>query len=187
MTGPGAADAAGHRVIFLEMTARPGYDWPRAPVDRVPASLLRAEAPAPWYFRALYRAVGRPHGWAAPHETDAELAEWLADPGVAMWSLIRAGWPQGFFLLDARAAGATQLAHLGLVPEAQGLGYGGFLVRTAILTAWERPGLKRLAVETSSRDHPRALAAYQRAGFAVTGQEERAEPQPGPGAPPGDG
>lgn len=186
MTRPPEAGAAGHRVMFLQMTARPGYDWPHLPHDGVVASLLRAEAPPVWYFRALYAAVGRPHGWAALHEGDAELAAWLADPAVTLWSLIRGGWPQGFFLLDARAEGATQIAHLGLVPEAQGLGLGRFLVRTAILTAWERPGLQRLDVETSSRDHPRALAAYQRAGFSVVAQEERAPAPPAP-LQPGDG
>ena len=185
MTRPPEAETAGHRVMFLEMAARPGYDWPQVPHDGVAASLLRAEAPPAWYFGVLYAAVGRPHGWAALHESDAELAAWLADPAVTLWSLIRAGWPQGFFLLDARADGVSQIAHLGLVPEAQGLGFGRFLVRTAILTAWERPGLERLCVETSSRDHPRALAAYQQAGFAVVAQEERAAPMPGP--PQGDG
>ncbi len=163
-----------YRVTFLEMTARPGYDWPHMPADDSTASLLRAEAPPVWYFRAVYDAVGHDHAWEDLHdEPDLELTGWLQDPAVALWTLMRNGWPQGFFVLDSRTRGETALTLLGLVPGLVGRGYGRFLVRTAILTAWERPGLERLKVETCSLDHPRALAVYQQAGFEVVAQEQR--------------
>ena len=174
MSGYRAGSRVDYRVTFLQMTARPGYDWPQMPGDGSAASLLKAETPPVWYFHALYDAVGRDHAWEDLHsEPDAELAVWLQDPGVGLWTLMRAGWPQGFFILDARTAGETTLTLLGLVPEAIGLGYGRYLVRTAVLTAWERPGLERLRVETCSLDHPRALAVYQQSGFEVDSQEER--------------
>ena len=163
-----------YRVTYLEMTARPGYDWPSMPADGSSASLLRAETPPVWYFRALYDAVGRDHAWEdLNEESDADIAAFLADGDVALWSLIRAGWPQGFFILDAREPGETRITLLGLVPEAIGQGYGRYLLRTAVLTAWERPGLQRLAVDTCSLDHPRALAVYQQHGFEVVAQESR--------------
>ena len=169
-----AGSTVAYRVTFLAMTERPSYDWPPMPADGTAASLLRAEAPPVWYFRALYDAVGYDHAWEDLHrEPDAALEAWLDDPDVGLWTLMRAGWPQGFFMLDARRPAETVLSLLGLVPGAIGLGYGRFLVRTAILTAWERAGLERLTVETCSLDHPRALAVYQHSGFEVTGQEER--------------
>ncbi len=163
-----------YRVTFLGMHARPAYDWPQIPADGVPASLLRAVDMPVWYFRALYDAVGRDHAWEDLRDApEADLAGWLADPAVSLWSLIRGGWPQGFFILDARDAEETEITLLGLVPQAVGRGYGRYLVRTAVLTAWERPGLQRLAIETCSLDHPRALAVYQQAGFEVTRTEDR--------------
>lgn len=163
-----------YRVTFLEMASRPAYDWPHLPHDAGPASLLKADTPSVWYFRALYDAVGRDHAWEDLHdEPESEVAAWLADPDVALWSLIRNGWPQGFFILDTREPDTSVITLLGLVPEAIGLGLGRFLVRTAVLTAWERPGLQRLRVETCSLDHPRALAVYQRHGFEVVARESR--------------
>lgn len=169
-----AGSTVDYRVTYLAMAARPAYDWPAMPADGVAASLLRAKDPPPWYFRALYDAVGRDHAWEdLQDEPEADVAAWLADPGVSLWSLMRGGWPQGFFVLDTRAAEETEITLLGLVPQAVGLGYGRFLVRTAVLTAWERPGLQRLRVETCSLDHPRALAVYQQCGFEVAASEER--------------
>jgi GNAT superfamily N-acetyltransferase len=169
-----AGSTVDYRVTFLEMRVRPGYDWPHLPANGATASLLRAEAPAVWYFHALYDAVGRDHAWEDLREEPAErMSDWLHDPAVALWTLMRAGWPQGFFILDERQPGRSEITLLGLVPEAIGQGLGRYLVRTAILTAWERPGLEVLGVETCSLDHPRALAVYQQQGFAVVGQEAR--------------
>lgn len=163
-----------YRVTFLEMRARPPYDWPHQPATGAPTSLLRAEAPPVWYFHALYDAVGRDHAWEdLRDEPEERLSDWLHDPQVALWTLMRAGWPQGFFILDERAPARSEITLLGLVPQAIGQGLGRFLVRTAILTAWERPGLECLAVETCSLDHPRALAVYQQQGFELVGQEMR--------------
>ena len=169
-----AGSTVEYRVTFLEMGARPAYDWPHLPANGSPASLLRAEAPPVWYFRALYDAVGRDHAWEDLRDAPEErLSDWLGDPAVGLWTLVRAGWPQGFFILDEREPGRSTITLLGLVPQAIGQGLGRFLVRTAILTAWERAGLECLAVDTCSLDHPRALAVYQRQGFEVVRQEMR--------------
>ena len=37
--------------------------------------------------------------------------------------------------------------------------------------AWDRPAAERLLVNTNSRDHPRALSLYQKAGFVPIRRE----------------
>lgn len=173
MTLQPAGTVVDYRVTFLEMTERPTWGWPQLPANR-PASLLRAEKPPVWYFLSLYDAVGRDYAWEDRHQDPPEqLAAWLDDPAVTLWTLMRNGWPHGFFMLDGSRTGVCDLAYFGLVPEAVGQGFGTWLLRTALLTAWDMPGVSRLTVNTCSLDHPRALAAYQRAGFVVTHQEFR--------------
>jgi len=173
MTLQPAGSTVSYRVTYLEMAARPTYDYPHLPAG-MSASLLKAEAPPAWYFLSLYDAVGRDYAWEDMHEEpEALLEEWLADPGVGLWTMMRDGWPQGFFVLDAREPAVTELTYFGLVRQTVGRGLGAFLLKTAILTAWEREGLGKLTVGTCSLDHPRALANYQKHGFEVVAQEHR--------------
>ena len=103
MTTRRAGESVPYTVTFLEMTARPSYDWPHTPTAMTGA-LLKAETPPVWYFRALYDAVGRDYAWTDLHASeDAEIGNWLTSPKVALYSLIDHGWPHCFFLLDWRA------------------------------------------------------------------------------------
>ena len=173
MTRHPAGSTVNYRVTYLEMTRRPDWDWPSLPWGEA-ASLLRAEAPPPWYFLTLYDAVGRDYAWEDMHdEAEDVLARWLADPATGLWTMMRAGWPQGFFLLDAAGEDETQLAYFGLVRTAIGRGLGAWLLRTAILTGWSHEGVARMTVNTNTLDHPRALANYQKHGFNVIGRETR--------------
>ena len=154
-----------YTVTFLEMDAKPAYDWP-SPPSQPAVSLLRAEDPPVWYFRSLYDAVGRDYAWEdMPKRSDEVVGEWLNPETMRLYTLIGQGWPQGFFLLDESDADETELTYFGLVPDAVGSGLGAYLLRTAILTAWQRPGLSKLTVNTCTLDHPRALAFYQKHGF----------------------
>ena len=163
-------------VTWLEMTRRPDGPWPHQPVGP-PASLLVADKPPAWYFLALYDAVGRDYAWEDmhTHPTDA-LEEWLADPGVTLHTLMRRGWPHGFFVLDATDAtdaGEVELSYFGLAPQAVGTGLGRFLLGTAVHTAWDLPETERMTVNTCTLDHPRALGLYQKMGFVPVRREER--------------
>lgn len=154
-----------YTVTWLEMTDRPSYPHPAAPLGR-PAALLKAESPPAWYFLALYDAVGRDYAWEDMHARDeSDLAAWLAHDRTALWTLMRDGWPQGFFVLDARDGAVCDLAYFGLVREAVGTGLGLFLLESAVHTGWDTPGVAKLTVNTCTLDHPRALGLYQRAGF----------------------
>ena len=171
MTVIPAGTEVDYTVTWLEMTARPDYDWPSLPENR-PASLMRAEAPPVWYFLSLYGTVGALHEWVDQFDRDPdEVRDWLQDPEMALYTLVANGWPQGFFLLDGRAKEVVDLAYFGLVPEALGLGFGKYLLRTAILTAWDRPGCEKVTVNTCTLDHPRALPTYQKQGFKPVRQD----------------
>lgn len=160
-------------ITHLSMDTRPSYDRPSVPPGPATA-LIAAEAPPLWYFLDLYQAVGRDYEWTDRFEEDPEsLRDFVQDRDVTLYTLMRSGWPHGFFMLDTRETGVCDLSYFGLVPEAVGLGLGGYLVRTAVHAGWDRPGVSRMTVETCTLDHPRALGLYQRAGFTPVGQERR--------------
>ena len=168
-----AGTEIGYTVTWLEMTKRPTFPWPPAPVG-TPVSLIHAEDPPVWYFLSLYDAVGRDYVWDDMFEmSEDDLRALLHDGDVALYTLLAHGWPHGFFLLDWREAGTCDLAYFGLVPEAVGRGLGRFLLQSAIHTGWDRPGVGKMTVNTCTLDHPRALAAYQKQGFAPVRQEDR--------------
>lgn len=168
-----AGETVEYTVTYLEMTARPRHPRPHMPSGPVSA-LVAAEKPPVWYFLCLYDAVGAEYEWTDQHERErADLVAFLENPSVVLYTLMRAGWPHGFFILDAREAGVCDLAYFGLVPEAVGHGLGKFLIGTAVHMAWDRPGVTRLTVNTNSLDHPRALPLYQKAGFEPVRRETR--------------
>ncbi|HEU0222908.1 MAG TPA: GNAT family N-acetyltransferase [Paracoccaceae bacterium] len=158
-------------VTFLEMAARPGYPRPHAPVD-APLALFHAEEPPPWYFLTLYDAVGGAYEWTDWHHRPVEeLASFIGDRAVELFTLYRKGWPAGFFMLDCRSAGICNLAYFGIVPEAAGRGLGTWLLQTAVHMAWDRPEVVRLTVNTNTLDHPAALNLYQKVGFEPVRRE----------------
>ena len=161
-----AGDTVEYRVTWLEMTKRPSYGWPSLPVGRE-AMLVRADTPPWWYFLSLYDAVGRDYAWTDKHDIPRdELNAWIQHPDVSLYSLIGKGWPKGFFVLDWRDDPVCDLAYFGLVPEAMGRGLGAWLLKSAVMTAWDRETTGKLTVNTCTLDHPRALIQYQRMGFS---------------------
>ncbi len=158
-------------ITYLEMAARPHYPRPHQPIGH-PAALLHAEEPPVWWFLDLYRAVGAQYRWTDRlEESEDELRAFVQHPDVALYTLIRQGWPAGFFMLDNREKGICELAYLGLVPEMLGKGYGKFLMQEAVHTGWDGDGVEKMTVNTCTLDHPRALALYQSAGFTPVRQE----------------
>lgn len=160
-----AGDEVEVAVTYLEMAARPGFPRPHLPAGPV-AALVGADRPPVWYFLTLYDAVGRAYEWTDMHAApEDEVAAFLHDPAVTLYTFMRDGWPHGFFVLDSRTPDSCNLAYFGLVPQAIGRGLGSFLLQTAVHMAWDRPGVERVTVNTNSLDHVRALPLYQRAGF----------------------
>ncbi|RED14016.1 GNAT family N-acetyltransferase [Pontivivens insulae] len=162
---------ATYTITYLAMDGRPDYPRPAARLND-PIALLRAEDPPVWYFLSLYGAVGGPYEWTDRFRQDPEeLEAFVKSPDVHLYTLMRNGWPAGFFQLDFRTEGECDLAYFGLVPEAVGSGLGRWLLQTAIHMAWDGPGVKRLEVNTCTLDHPAALPLYQKCGFTPYEQE----------------
>lgn len=158
-------------VTYLEMTEKPA---PRP----APTSALRLQPwldPDPAPYRALFARVGARWLWYSRLAMDdarlrAEMAEVHAvvDP---------AGAQVGLLELDFRKPPDCLIRFLGLVPELAGKGHGGWLMAQCLALAW-RPGVERVKVNTCSLDHPAALPAYLRAGFAAVGRAFESFPDP---------
>ena len=172
MTLQKAGTKVDYTITWLEMDAHPEFDWPHLPVGST-AALLRSDGAPVWWFLTLYDAVGRDYAWEDLHAREhSELQDWLNGDRVALYTLLDHGWPQGFFLLDATGEGVVELAFFGLVPEAVGKGLGSWLLKTALLMAWDLPGTTKLTLNTCTLDHPRALATYQKHGFTPVRRED---------------
>lgn len=172
MTIQKAGTRVDYTITYLAMETRPHYDWPHLPLGST-AALLKAEEPPVWWFLALYDAVGKDYAWEDIHSWEhAEIHEWLTSNQMSLYTLLDHGWPQGFFMLEDMGDDVVDLSYFGMVPEAVGRGLGGWLLKTAILTAWDREGIRKLTVNTCTLDHPRALALYQKNGFMPVRREE---------------
>lgn len=171
MTSHKAGDQVDVTITYLAMEHAPTFAHP--PVPSQPGlALIRATDPPARWFRHLYDSVGADHEWTDWHsETDDTVRAFIDDPAVSIHTLMLQGWTAGFFMLDARTAGTCDLAYFGLTPEARGRGLGTWLLKTAILTGWETPGVSRMTVNTCTLDGPRALPLYQRMGFAPVSQK----------------
>ena len=154
-----------YRVTYLEMSKVPSFDWPKVLKQKL--SILKAENIPLWYFLFFYKQVGKKYYWTDwLDKTEKELNNFVNDKNVIFYTLIKDGWPAGFFMLDYRVNKICNLSFLGLVEEAIGLGLGKYLLKTAILTAWDSNKIETLTVNTCSLDHKRALQLYQKNGFS---------------------
>ncbi|HEX3982661.1 MAG TPA: GNAT family N-acetyltransferase [Acidisoma sp.] len=160
-----AVTRVGVTVTFLKMTERPTGPAPQLP-ENATVRLLRA--PNNDEYRALQKQVGQPYlWWLRRVMPDAELASVLRGPQLAIHVLYLDGEPAGFYELDASHWPFVNLNYFGLMPHAIGRGLGTAFLHHAIDNAWSGP-IRGMTVNTCTADHPRALPAYERAGFRRT-------------------
>lgn len=152
-------------ITYLEMLERPGGKRVPAPLEKL--ALMRAEDCTVSFYRYLYDTVGRQWLWFERRLVgDAALAALIAKPTIEIFVLYVRGVPAGFFELDTASPRETKLCYFGLIPDFIGRRLGPYMLQAAIDQAWSRP-LDRFWLHTSTFDHPKALATYQRAGFVV--------------------
>ena len=168
---PLPAGHVGAVVTYLEMTERPRP----GPLPDSPLRLERWRDPDPARYRLLFERVGARWLWYSRLLMDddrlrREMAEIHAvvDP---------AGIEVGMLELDFRGRGEGLIRFLGLVPELAGKGHGKWLFAQTLALAW-RPGVRRVAVNTCTLDHPAALKAYMKAGFRAYKRAFESFPDP---------
>jgi GNAT superfamily N-acetyltransferase len=149
-------------VTYLEMRTPTEPEIPPSPL-----SLKRVDVPQPEHYRDLYRLIGAPWLWFSRLLLDdAHLAAIIQHPKVELHAVLNEnGAEVGMLELDSREAHECELAFMGLIPELSGKGHGRWLLAEAVRRSW-REGVDRVHVHTCSLDHPAALSAYRRAGFA---------------------
>ncbi|MDY0885028.1 GNAT family acetyltransferase [Dongia soli] len=159
-------------VTYLEMTSRPTR--PSTPMPLGNYALLKLEEPTVAYYRYLYNTVGEPWFWYERREIgDAALQAAIRDPNIEIYVLHAGGVPAGYAEFDRNALPDLAIAYFGLVPDFIGRGLGKYFLNWAIDRAWSYEGVERVTVDTCTLDHPRALAAYQRAGFQPIRQDAK--------------
>ena len=172
-------------ITYLEMTAPdqlvPGR-LPPASID-----LVRHGHGSLPLLRSTYARIGAPHGWVTrPAWSDAQWREWLSHPGVQPWIARVGGEVAGMVELELQPGSEVGIVVFGLVPEFVGKGFGGHLLTLGTRLAWEAEHpdgtpTSRVWLQTSSRDHPHAMANYERRGFRAFRSEQRRREIPAPG------
>jgi GNAT superfamily N-acetyltransferase len=162
-------------VTFLRMEQPPVTPAPALPADAQVAVAAKCTVP---FYRYLYNTVGQDYVWWLRRTVgDAEIATALADPAISIHVLYRDGAPAGFYELERRAGGQTNIAYFGLLPHAVGCGMGAAFLRHAIDQGWSG-NTRLLTVNTCTADHPRALPNYRAAGFVETRRVREIWPVP---------
>ena len=157
---PAPPGRLGFVVTYLEMTDPPALPDPAPDVVLEPPTVMGVGA-----YRRLFRAVGEAWLWYERLELDDDaLAAVLADPGIEVRRLRRAGAVVGFSELDRRDPTDVEVLYLGVVPDAIGAGLGRVLMTETLRVAW-RPETARVWLHTCTLDHPGAVAFYEAAGF----------------------
>jgi len=173
MTPGMAGDRIDYHVTWLEMNDRPNLN-PAPKPDGEDVEVVEAVDFPEWYFFALYDAVGVGYAWDDMHELASDEANaLLGHPKTSLHSMMRSGWPQGFYLLDRRNPSICDIAYFGLVEQAIGRGLGGWLLDDAIAKGWNGSGVAKLTVNTCTLDHPAALKLYVGRGFKPVRHEAR--------------
>jgi ribosomal protein S18 acetylase RimI-like enzyme len=155
--------AAKLTVTYLEMFQRP------APTDDERAlafDLLRDDLD-PAVFLDLFRAVGDPWSWDGRTRLSAdELMAFLADPKTIILTLHLSGRRIGFCESIQHNIEEIEITHFGLIPDMLRRGIGPRFLRRALESLWDMQP-KRIWLHTDTKDHPKALEIYQRAGFKI--------------------
>ena len=151
-------------VTYMEMTEPPST----APKSLPHSSLVvERERLGRADYITLYRAVGEPLQWDQRLRSEPEtLDRLLADPSTHIHVLRLNGDAIGFCEFAGVGEPEVELVHFGLVPAAQGKGFGPYLLDHALRQSW-RHSPNRIWLHTDTNDHPNAVPVYSKAGFRL--------------------
>lgn len=150
----------------LEMTSPSALHPAKQPAW--PHRIERVTRPSAAFARYLYSTVGADWHWT--DRLGWSKARWdayLVREAVELYTLQLGGAPAGYVELEQQREGNVQLIYFGLMPEAVGKGFGGWLLTYAVERAWQRPHTRRVWVHTCTLDAPVARANYEARGFSL--------------------
>jgi GNAT superfamily N-acetyltransferase len=157
------------KVTSMEMTEL-GQLRPSRPSPE-PIELEEVRASVAETLRSIYVRVWEP--LASGGRMHWSVGEWeieLLRPTVKAWLPRVGGETVGLVELELDPSGDVGIVVFGLVPEFIGRGFGGAFLTATVRLAWNmlsgRP-VRRVWVQTSSGDHPNAIANYKSRGFVV--------------------
>lgn len=129
-------------------------------------------------YLVLYRGVGDPWQWLDRRVLPAAELEALVNrQDTHIWVLIAEGILAGYAEFVVQPT-HVELQYFGLFEAFVGRGIGKWFLNWAVHHAWDY-GAPRVQVNTCSLDHPRALGAYQKAGFVLEREVEEMRKVPG--------
>ncbi|GMR15111.1 MAG: hypothetical protein BMS9Abin30_0731 [Gammaproteobacteria bacterium] len=115
----------------------------------------------------LYERVGNQWAWNDKLVwPDWLWKEYAEAENLRTWVASFEGALAGYYELQIQAGGQVEIAYFGLLPEFIGQGLGGYLLTTAIKSAWSMDA-SRVWLHTCSLDHPGALGNYQARGMKI--------------------
>ncbi len=162
-----------YTVTHVQMTAREQLK-PSPPVSGLRLQTISPSSPL---IPELLSRVGAAYDWKSSRRTAAEWTNWLAASPTRRYSvLVFEGEHTGVVVYQPHPDDEVEIKSFGLLPESIGKGLGGYALTLAIEQAWDlQPGVTRVWLHTSSKDHPNALPNYHRRGFSTFATERHEE------------
>lgn len=150
-------------MFYLELRDRPDPGQ----ASRPPSGLRLVERTDLETVRRLTLTIGTPYRWPSLEWDRKRWDEYLARSDVRHWTAELAGSSVGLVSLRF-GTDEVEIDTFGLVPSHVGRGLGGPFLQLATEIAWEGcSGARRVWLQTSSHDDPRALGNYRTHGFRV--------------------
>ena len=152
-------------VTFMELTAPPAAE-PLVPRDSSISAASERLGAEP--YMAHWERVGAPLGWDGRRLlTRDAVAKILASEKTDIHVLRVNDEPVGLCEFNRPDPPDSEIKYFGLVPAAQGRGFGPYLLDAALRCHWREFRPNRIWLHTDSADHPKAIATYMRAGFST--------------------
>lgn len=134
---------------------------------KAPFYVKKMDELKPEAYLEVYKKVGEDWGWTGRLKLSPdELQQVLDDEGNEVYYFYKGNELLGFFELDKRQTGKTEILYLGLLPEKTEQGLGKLLLDTALIYASEK-GTRQVWLHTCEYDHPGALGFYKKCGFVL--------------------
>lgn len=157
-------------IYYLEMNS-PSELRPKT--DSQGLEIIQAKIPEYRFNKFLYTLVGESWQWTDKLSLpDTEWKSYVEDPELHTWVAYLDGSIVGYFELQAKENGNTEIVYFGLAPQFIGKGLGGYLLSQAIEKAWRIETTSRLWLHTCTEDHEAALMNYKARGFRLYKEEE---------------